>query len=249
MSIELADPRGSHVPHSPTAEGVLIDALRSDCGILLQSVDWLARELGYDLIGSIMDPIAGDFSAVDAMRLDWQAVSHGLGMVARNYDAMAQALPAVWTGGAADAARRRVEKMARAHQVQAEAAFLMSRQLGNMLGAVRDACRLVASLLALVEELLLSFSLAKWAKEVLTMGAGVRRAIVLIDRVITCVRSLGNVVPPMLAAAGLMAEMFRALNTFFLVPASLYTNHEAGSHVDDTADAGFGGRSSRGLAS
>ena len=53
---------------------------------ILQAVDWVARKIGYDLIGAIMDPIAGDFSAVDGMRMDWQSISHGLDTIGGNYD-------------------------------------------------------------------------------------------------------------------------------------------------------------------
>ena len=72
-TVALADPSGSLFAHSSNAEGDLIDSLRNECGFILQAVDWIARKLGYDLVGAIMDPIAGDFSAVDGMRMDWQS--------------------------------------------------------------------------------------------------------------------------------------------------------------------------------
>ena len=237
MTVTLADPSGALVAHSSNAEGDLIDSLRSECGFILQAVDWVARQVGYDLIETIMGPLAGDFSAVDGMRMDWQSDTIG-----SNYDSMAQHLPSVWTGDASEAAQGRIEQMGEAHHVQAEAAHLMSMQIANMLAAVKEACKLVAGVLALLEELVLSFTLAKWAKEILTMGSGIRRAITLIDRAITFIKGLNNVIPPMLKAAGVMAAMFRAMNMVFMLPMSAGQQADAANHIDDTADAGFGGR-------
>lgn len=238
-TLTISDPTCTLAPHASSAEGDLINSLRSECGFILQAVDWLARKLGYDLIGAIFDPIAGDFSAVDGMRLDWQSISAALEGIGNNYDTMAAHVPAVWTGAAADAAQRRLAKMGEAHAVQAEAAGLMSMQLGNMLAAVKEACKLVAGVLALLEEIVLSLSIAKWAKELLTMGSGVRRAITLIDRAITFIKNLNNVIPPLLKAAGMLAAMFRALNLVFMLPASALAQRSAANHIDDTAAAGF----------
>ena len=96
-----------------------------------------------------------------------------------------------------------------------------------------------AGVLSLLEELVLSFSIAKWAKELLTMGSGIRRAITLIDKAITFIKNLNNVIPPMLKAASVMAIMFKALNLAFMLPMSAGQQADAGLHVDDTAAAGF----------
>lgn len=239
MSVAFADPSGLLVPHTSHAEGDLIDSIRSECGFILQAVDWVARKLGYDLIGAIMDPIAGDFSAVDAMRLDWQGISSALETIGANYESMAGNVPTMWTGDAAEAAQARLARMGEAHATQAEAAGLMSMQLANMLAAVTEACKLVAGVLALLEELVLSLSLAKWAKELLTMGSGVRRAITLIDRAITFIKGLNNVIPPILKAAAVMAAMFRALNLAFMMPMAMGQHIDSGRHIDDTASVGF----------
>lgn len=240
MSVAFADPSGLLYAHSSEAEADMVDSIRSECGFILQGIDWAARKLGYDLIGAIMDPIAGDFSAVDGMRQDWHALSAGLAALGDNYREMADNLSDVWTGKAADRAQARLARMAKGHGTQAEAAQLMSMQMNNMLTAVKEACKLVANVLGLLEELLLSFSIAKWAKEVLTMGSGVRRAITLIDKAITFIKNLNNVIPPILKAAGIMAAMFRGLNMAFMLPMSMNEHRDAAQHVDDTAEAGFG---------
>ncbi|WP_442939990.1 WXG100 family type VII secretion target [Nocardioides sp. B-3] len=171
---------------------------------------------------------------------DWHALSAGLESLGDNYQSMADNLSTIWTGAAADRAHKRLTRMAKGHGKQAEAAQLMSMQMNNMLTAVKEACKLVANVLGLLEELLLSFSIAKWAKEVLTFGSGVRRAITLIDRAITFIKNLNNVIPPILKAAGLMAVMFRGLNMAFMLPMSAGQHADAANHIDDTANAGFG---------
>jgi len=238
-ALAISDPTSLLTPATSGAEGDLIDSLRSECGFILQAVDWVARKLGYDLVGAIFDPIAGDFSAVDGMRQDWQSVSAALQAIGGNYDAMAAGLPAIWTGDAAESAQARLSRMAEAHATQSEAAGLMSMQLANMLAAVQEACKLVAGVLALLEELVLSFTLAKWAKEILTMGSGVRRAITLIDKAITFIKGLNDVIPPMLKAAAVLATMFKALNLAFVLPMSAGQQADAAQHVDDTAAAGY----------
>ncbi|GCD89732.1 WXG100 family type VII secretion target [Nocardioides sp. LS1] len=239
MSVAFADPSGLLVPHTSNAESDMIDSIRSECGFILQTVDWIARKLGYDLIGAIMDPIAGDFSSVDAMRMDWHGIAGAMDTISRNYASMADNVPTIWTGEAADAARARLSKMAEAHGTHSEAADLMAMQMANMLAAVTEACKLVAGVLGLLEELVLSFSLAKWAKEILTMGSGVRRAITLIDKAITFIKGLNNVIPPILKAAALMAAMFKALNMAFMLPMSAGQQADAANHIDDTAAAGW----------
>lgn len=240
MTVAFADPSGQIYAHSSNAEADMVDSIRSECGFILQAIDWAARKLGYDLIGAIMDPIAGDFSAVDGMRQDWHALSSGLATLGDNYQQMADNISTIWTGQSADRARKRLARMATGHGKHAEAAQLMSMQMNNMLTAVKEACKLVANVLGLLEELLLSFSIAKWAKEVLTMGSGVRRAITLIDKAITFIKNLNNVIPPILKAAGVMAAMFRGMNMAFMLPMSANEHRDSAQHIDDTADAGFG---------
>lgn len=239
MTVSFADPSGMLTPHSSDAEADMIDSIRSECGFILQAIDWIARKVGYDLIGLIMDPIAGDFSAVDAMRQDWAGISGALETIGGNYSSMSTGVPTIWTGLAAESARTRLSKMAEAHGTQAEAAGLMSMQMQNMLNAVTECCKVVAGVLAAIEEIVMMFSIAKWAKEILTMGSGIRRVITLIDKAITLIKSLTNIIPPMLKAAEVLALMFRVLNLAFMLPMSAGQQADAANHIDDTAEAGF----------
>lgn len=238
-TVDWSDPGNLLTCVASGAEGDMIDSLRSECGVILQTIDWVARKLGYDLIGAIFDPLAGDFSSVDRMRQTWQQVSAALEEVGGNDAVMAATLPASWSGEAADAARATLDDLAEGHAVQAEAAGMMSEQLGHMLLAVQELCRLIANALAIVEEIVLSLSIAKWLKEIATGGSGVRRAIVFIDRAIDAIRTFSNVIPPMLKAAGLIAIMMRGLNVFLMSPINANRQADAGNRVDDTADAGF----------
>lgn len=238
-SVAWTDPGTLLTCVSSGAEGDMIDSLRSECGVILQTIDWVARKLGYDLIGAIFDPLAGDFSSVDRMRQTWQQVSAALEEVGGNYASMAAALPASWSGEAADAARTRLEGFAEGHSVQAEAAGMMSEQLGHMLLAVQELCKIVANALAIVEEIVLSISIAKWIKEIATGGSGVRRAIMFIDRAIDAIRTFNNVIPPMLKAAALIGAMMRYLNVFVMSPVNYDRQKDAANQVDETAAAGF----------
>ena len=237
-TVAWTDPGNLLTCVSSSAEGDMIDELRSESGVILQAIDWVARKLGYDLIGAIFDPIAGDFSSVDRMRQTWQQVSAALEEVGGNYASMATTLPSQWSGEAADAARGTLEDFAEGHAIQAEAAGMMSEQLGHMLLAVQELCKLIANALAIVEEIVLSLSVAKWLKEIATGGSGVRRAIMFIDKAIDAIRMFNNVIPPMLKAAGIIAVMMRGLNLFMSLN-NAGRQGEAGNRVDDTAGAGF----------
>lgn len=238
-TLQWTDPGNLLSCVSSGAEGAMIDELRSECGVILQTIDWVARKLGYDLIGAIFDPLAGDFSSVDRMRQTWEQVSAALEEVGGNYESMAGILPTQWAGEAADAARSKLEGFAENHAIQAEAAGMMSEQLGHMLLAVKELCKLIATALAVVEEIVLSLSIAKWLKEIATGGSGVRRAIMFIDKAIDAIRTFNNVIPPMLKAAGIIAVMMRGLNFFVMSPVNAGRQRDAGNRVDETADAGF----------
>jgi hypothetical protein len=239
MTVTLSDPGSLLVCHPSLAEASLIESLRGECGVILQTIDWITRQLGFDLIGAIFDPIAGDFSAVDGMRQSWQDVSAALRETGDNYTALADGVPQIWQAASADLAIARLRRMGSAHHVQAEAAALMADQLANMLSAVTEACKLVAGVLGVLEELVLSLSLAKWMKEIATMGSGVRRAISLIHRAIEFIKNLNQVIPPILKAAGILALMFKAMNLSFMMPAAAHAHYSAAHRVDETARAGF----------
>ncbi|MGZ4748141.1 MAG: hypothetical protein ACXVYY_13760 [Oryzihumus sp.] len=238
-TVALTNPDSLLVAHTSNAEGSLIDDLRGECGVILQTIDWIARKLGFDLIGAIFDPIAGDFSTVDAMRQDWLGVAGALKAIGENYQAMAGALPRVWDAGSAERAVARLRSMGEAHATQAKAAELMSQQLGNMLTAVSEGCKLLAGVLGLVEEIVLSMSIAKWAEEILTMGSGVRKVVSLLYRAIEFIKNLSKVIPPMLKAAGILATMFKYMNLAFMMPVAAVAQGQAALHADDTAAAGF----------
>lgn len=237
--VTLTNPDTLLVAHSSDAEGSLIDDLRGECGVILQGIDWVTRQLGFDLIGAIFDPLAGDFGTVDAMRQDWLGVAGALGAIGENYRSMAAALPQVWEADSAERAIARLRAMGEAHTVQAQAAELMSQQLGNMVSAVAETCKLIAGLLGLVEELVFAWSVEKWAQEILTMGSGVRRVVALVHQAIEFVKDLNKVIPPLLKAAQLLAAMFKYGNLGLTMPLAAGSHAAAALHVDDTAAAGF----------
>lgn len=237
--VTLTDPAPLLVEHESEAAASMINEARSECGVILQSIDWITRQLGFDLIGAIFDPIAGDFDTVDAMRQDWLGVAGALKHLGANYEAMAAAIPSVWDADSSRLALERLRSMGGAHARQAEAAELMSEEIGNMLEAVKLACSALAAGLSLLEQLILSLSAAKWVEEIATMGGGVRKAVAAIHEILELVEKLPAVLPPLFKAASIMAQMFQYTNELFTLPLAVNAQAQAAGQVEDTARAGF----------
>jgi len=240
LSVALTDPSGTFTPSTSGTDGPLIDELRDNCGFVIQGVDWVCRKLGFDLIGAIFNPIAGDYDAVDAMASNWGVLGAGLGQIGGNYRALGGAAPQVWTGDASTAAVAKLSSFAHGFATQAEGAQLVSTAMQDMLAATKSVVELLADLLSMVDEavLMLLSSALRLAKELATGGATVRRIISLVGRAIEAVKTLENVVPPLLQACQIMATMMKGLDAVFLV-GNVAANSSSGSKVDDIAHAGF----------
>lgn len=240
LSVSLVDPASTFTPNTAGGDGPLIDQLRDNCGFVIQGVDWVCRQLGFDLIAAIFDPIAGDYDAVDAMAANWGALGAGLGQIGGNYRALADATPSVWTGEASRAAVGKLSDFAGGFETQAEGAALISTAMQDMLVATKAVVELLADLLSMVDDavLMLISSAIRMAKEIATGGATVRKIISLVNRAIAAVKTLENVVPPLLQACAIMSTMLKGLGAVFFV-GNVAANSDSGSQVDDVAHAGF----------
>lgn len=238
MVIGLTDP--SWAPNTSGSEGDLIDEMRDNCGFIIQGIDWLLRKVGFDLIGAILDPIAGDFNAVDAMASNWGVLGNGLGQIGANYSAVAGSVPSVWTGQAADAATGRLTGFADGFATQAEGAQLVMTAMQDMLTATKAVVEFVADAMSMVDDIAVSLicSAFKLFKELATGGATIRKIIHLVEGAIAAIRTLQNVVPPLLQACAIMSSMMKALDMVFLI-GNVAANSNSGSKADDVADAGF----------
>lgn len=240
MTVELSDPTSTLKPVAAEGAGDLINGLRDDCGFVIQGIDWVCRQFGFDLIAAIFDPIAGDWAAVDAMATNWGALGSGLGQIGGNYSALAGATPSVWTGDAATSATGKLTDFAEAFGTQAEASQLISAAMKDMLVAVKAGVEVIAQLLSLVDELVLKVAASAlgWAKEIATGGATARKVISLVNRAITTIKKLEQVIPPLLQACALMSAMMKGLANLLKLGAAGYGLNN-GQDVDDVADAGF----------
>lgn len=238
LDISLADPTSVLVPNTSGGDGPLIDQVRDNCGYIIQAVDWVTRKLGFDLIAAIFDPIAGDYDAVDAMAANWGVLGAGLAQIGDNFAALSGATPGVWTGDASDAAVARIATFADGFATQAEGAELIGVAMQDMLVATKAIVEFLADLLSMVDEIVLSLTVAKVIKEIATGGAGIRKVVSLVTQAINLIKKLENVIPPLLQACACLEAMMKALDAVFLV-ANASVNINNGTRTDDLANAGF----------
>ncbi len=202
LTVHLVDPTTTFTPSTAGGEGPLIDELRDNCGFVIQGIDWVLRQVGIDLIAAIFDPIAGDYDAVDAMASNWGVLGAGLGQIGDNYTALTGAVSQVWTGQAATAATGKLGDFAGGFATQAEGARLVSTAMQDMLVATKAVVELIADTLSMVDDLVV-WLLSSWlraAKELATGGETIRKIVGLVNRAIDAVRTLKDVVPPLLQA-------------------------------------------------
>ena len=238
LDISLADPTSTLTPSLSGGDGPLIDQIRDNCGFIIQAIDWVTRKLGFDLIAAIFDPIAGDYDAVDAMAANWGVLGAALGQIGQNFEALSGATPGVWTGDASEAAVAKLGTFADGFATQAEGAELIGVAMQDMLVATKAIVEFLADLLSMVDEIVLSLTVAKVLKEIATGGAGIRKVVSLVTQAINLIKKLENVIPPLLQACACMEAMMKALDAVFLV-ANAGVNLNNGSKVDDLATAGF----------
>lgn len=240
-TLALTDPIGYLHASGSDAFAAVIENAKGNCGPILQGIDWaMVKILHWSPIEAIMGPVAGDFNGVDSMKDNWAATSRALHEVSENYRRMAAHVGDVWRAGAATLAHAQLLELAAAHDKQSTAAALMSRQVGNMLSATSQVVQAVAGILGLIEEWVLTLSVAKLAKEIITLGGGVRRAISMINQAIDLILSLSKLIPALVEACGIFALVMQGVNVV-LSGAAAATHAQAGNHVDETADVGFPG--------
>lgn len=228
-----------------STQGAVIDGLRDDCGPIISRILWAVRELtGRDLLAELVEPIAGDFSSVSAMQHGWLVLAQATDEVAANHAGLRDQLTEAFTGLAATSARGALAESAERHRRQAEAARLLSDQLGHVLEVAHATAEVVVAAIefldSLVQELLTDAALgpAGLGKAAVTAPGKVRRAITLIDRAVEAVDTLRRVTG---TAIRVMRDLKVALDvTGVAVQGAGMGGHvEAGGHLGSTAEAGF----------
>ncbi|XVX21359.1 hypothetical protein ACQP1U_05655 [Actinomycetota bacterium] len=158
-----------------------------------------------------------------------------------NFTAMAEALPTVWTTepeGTADQASSGLRDMAACHDVQAQGTRLMSEQVGHMITAVSEGLKLAAGILGMIVDEFASVPIAKAVEWLVSGVSKIQRLLHLVELVVTTLRKLENVIPPLLSAAkALNALMFTAKAIMGVVAAGQHG--AAGGRVNETAGAAY----------
>lgn len=238
MTLQLVNPTGALVPAASSAAGDMIDNVRDECGLLIRGIDWVCRQLGFDLVGAIFNPIAGNFSGADEVRMNLASLGVSMTSLGQNYTNMSASVPQVWEGAAASRSQRTLAEMGEQQAIQGEALGMMSRQVGNMLVATEEVVKVVASTLGMLADELLSVPITKLAEWILTGAQKVRRWISQIRSIIRLIDTLADLIPPMLTAAralNLILETFAKVMNVAAIGSHMY----AGNMIEETAEAGL----------
>ena len=226
--------------------GDYIEGLKDDCGFLISKIDWAVDMVtGWSLLESLFEPIAGDFDTVSSMQKGWGEVGSALGAVGGNYRSVAGQLPAVWEGHAARAAEGRLRDIAEMHEGQQEASGLIAEQLSHVIEVAQATAEVVAATInfidSVIQEILLDAAAGPfgWAKGALSAPGKARKIINLIHRGITAIEKLTS-------AVRAVVTVLKHLNAILAVADNVLAfgnvakSTEAGKHMDDTANHGFG---------
>lgn len=221
--------------------GRVVEDAKGNCGFILRSIDWIINWVtGTSLLEKIFSFFAGDFNGVARAAGAWEGVGKSLDHSGQNYFTMASGVPSTWIADEATRAADRMRELGQAHLNQAEAAGLMSRQIGNMLECTASVIEAIGMGLALIEEVIISLTVAKIAKEIATMGSGVRTIINTVRHVLELIQSLHKIIPPLLQFLSIFNTVLAGCN-LALKGGVAIGQGSAGAMIDDVAAAGFGG--------
>ncbi len=226
--------------------GAYIESLKDDCGFLIGKIDWAVDMVtGWSLLESLFEPIAGDFDTVSSMQKGWGDVGTALGAVGENYRAVAGQLPAVWDGPAARAAQRRLRDIADMHDGQEEASEHIQEQLSHVIEVAQATAEVVAATVnfidSVIQEILLDAAAGPfgWAKGALSAPGKARKIISLIHRGITAIEKLTSAVRAVVAVLKYVNAGLEVADNV-LAFGNVARSAEAGGHMDDTSNQGFG---------
>lgn len=200
---------------------------------------------GRDLFVELLEPIAGDFDAVSAMQSGWHHLSEAAAGVQRTWADLDGSLQPHWQGAAADRAAVALGDSMKSQARQSRACALIGDQLGHVVDVARSTTQTVCAVLrfidSLIQEYVLDAALGPLgaAKALVQAKGKVQRLITLINRAVDAVNGLIRAVTELTAA-------LRALDLLLSIAKRTYAvsndagHVAAGSHVNETAAAGFG---------
>lgn len=235
-ALSLQDPRGVLVSGGSGIDGDLVEQIKGNCGFVVRGIDWVLEQVGINLLDTLFDKLAGDFTTVSVIAEDWRRTGLAAGILAQNYRAMADALPEVWTGEAADSLTLRLETFGQNMDDTAECVAMIQMAVEDMLAATKAAMEVVATTLSLIDDLCMYFagSLVKLGKEILTGGRRIRQIISLARDVIRILEELAELIPALTKTAAAVAVVMRGLD-FAVLGSTAKTNADVGDRADDAS--------------
>lgn len=227
-------------------DGDLVEQLKDSCGYVVRGVDWVLEQVGIHLLDRLFEALAGDFSTVSVIAEDWRRTVLAAGILADNYRTVAAAVPAVWTGDAADEMTLRMEEFGDSLDVAAACIQMVQMTIDDMLASTKAATELLAMTLSPIDDLCMWFasSAMKLAKdcsrctflagEIFTGGRRIREIIRLAREVIRTPEALADLVPALTRTAAAVAVTLHGLD--FAVDGANWTkNAEVGRRADDVS--------------
>lgn len=236
-AVTLKDPGGILVSGASGIDGDLVEQIKGNCGFVVRGIDWVLEKIGIHLLDALFDKLAGDFSTVSVIAEDWRRTGVAAGILAENYRAMAEALPEVWTGDAADSLTAKLEEFGMNLDDTAECVEMIQMAVEDMLASTKAAMELVATSLSLIDDLCMYFagSMAKLAKEIFTGGRRIKEIISLARDVIRTLEALAELIPALTKTAAAVSVVMRGLD-FAVLGSTAKTNADVGNQADDAGN-------------
>jgi hypothetical protein len=225
--------------------GKYIEDLKDSCGFLISKIDWVVEKVtGTSLLEELFKPIAGDFDAVSSMQKGWGEIGVALGAVGDNYSSLADQLPGVWTGPAAQAAAGRLDDVAEMHARQQEASAHIQDQLGHVIEVAQATAEVIAAALnfidSVVQEVLLDMAAGPLGvvKGAFSAPGKARKIISLISRGLEAISKFTHAVRAVVVVLKYVNAGLAVTDTVLQL-GSTAASKAAGDHMDDTSRHGF----------
>lgn len=226
--------------------GEVIEDAKKNCGMLIGLIDKVVDKLtGWSLLETLLEPLAGDFNALDSMAQAWDQCAVALGAVGDNYSSLSGQLPGVWTGDASDAAQARLTSIGEDHAGQQEAAELIAEQLRALIEVSEATVEVVASAINLINDIIqeligsAAFAGIGLVKAAFKAPGKIKMIISFINKAVDALQTLTKAAE---TAARVIKYVNITLNTLdgALDFSNAAVNSDSASKMDDAAAAGFG---------
>lgn len=237
-AINLFDAKSALTPVEGMDTGPLIEGLKSELGGFIGGINFVLSKLGYDLMGKLLEPVAGSFQDADKVRGNLDVLGGCSRAVGVNYAEIAAGVKTSWVAPSATKATNAFTKTSRACERQGDGLSLMSRQVGNFITATYEGVKLVVSIIGTIVDEVVGVPVAKILGWIIKGASKIKKWINLIKRAIKLIDKLKDIIPPLLAAARALSRMALAFETL-MRSVAIGAHTGAGNNVDNTAEAAY----------